>query len=95
MGEPVFRMVSNITMIKIAGAVYTLSITNGQGIDAIIGLARNYQQNSRRPLLLLARYVPRPSAEALIENGVNFIIIANHTRAIFVRRLPFVIAPLA
>ena len=51
---------------------------NGSYLDrtllhAIIGQARNYQQSSRRPLLLLARYIPRPSAEALIENGVNFV----------------------
>ena len=42
-------------------------------LHGIISQARNYKQNSRRPLLLLARYVPQPSAEALIENNVNFI----------------------
>jgi hypothetical protein len=42
-------------------------------LHAIIGQARNYQQSSRRPLLLLARYIPRPSAEALIKNGANFV----------------------
>jgi hypothetical protein len=42
-------------------------------LHAIIGQARTSRQNFRRPLLLLARYVPRPSAEALIENGVNFV----------------------
>jgi hypothetical protein len=42
-------------------------------LHGIISQARNYKQSSRRPLLLLTRYVPGPSAEALIENGVNFV----------------------
>lgn len=42
-------------------------------LHAIIGQARTYQQSSQRPLLLLARYIPQISAEALIENGVNFV----------------------
>jgi len=42
-------------------------------LHAIIRQAKNYKQSSQRPLLLLTRYVPRPSAEALIENGVNFV----------------------
>ena len=42
-------------------------------INALIAQARNYAEKHRRPLLLLARYVPAPSAEKLIDAGVNFI----------------------
>ncbi|MEW6131469.1 MAG: type IV toxin-antitoxin system AbiEi family antitoxin [Acidobacteriota bacterium] len=42
-------------------------------LHAIIGQARSYKESSRRPLLLLARYIPRLSAERLIEHGVNFV----------------------
>jgi hypothetical protein len=42
-------------------------------LHALISLARNDEQHPRRPLLLLARYIPEPSAELLIENGVNFV----------------------
>ena len=42
-------------------------------INALIAQAKYYAEKDRRPMLLLARYVPAPSAEKLIDAGVNFI----------------------
>jgi hypothetical protein len=41
-------------------------------INALIAQAKYYARKDRRPLLLLARYVPAPAAEKLIDAGVNF-----------------------
>src|SRR5947207_8878497 len=41
-------------------------------INALIAQAKHYAEKDRRPLLLLARYVPAPSAEKLVDAGVNF-----------------------
>jgi hypothetical protein len=42
-------------------------------INAIITQAKKYAEKYRAPLLLLARYLPAPSAEKLAEAGVNFL----------------------
>jgi hypothetical protein len=42
-------------------------------INALIAQAKYYAEKDRRPLLLLARYVPAPSAEKLVDAGVNFV----------------------
>jgi hypothetical protein len=41
-------------------------------INAFINHAKHRGENAR-PMLLLARYVPLPSAEKLVESGVNFL----------------------
>lgn len=41
-------------------------------INALIAQAKFYAKKDRCPLLLLARYVPAPAAEKLIDAGVNF-----------------------
>jgi hypothetical protein len=42
-------------------------------VNALITQAKYYAEKDRRPLLLLARYVPAPSADKLIEAGVSFV----------------------
>jgi hypothetical protein len=42
-------------------------------VNALIAQAKLHAKVRGKPLLLLARYVPRPSAERLIESGVNFL----------------------
>lgn len=42
-------------------------------LHALISRAKRGKDSSRRQLLLMARYVPQPAAEALIENGINFV----------------------
>lgn len=42
-------------------------------LNAFISQAKSYAASNRKPLLLLARYVPRPSAERLIQAGINFV----------------------
>lgn len=41
-------------------------------INALIVQAKHYAKKDRRPMLLLARYVPAPAAERLIDAGINF-----------------------
>lgn len=41
-------------------------------INALIAQAQHYAKKDRRPMLLLARYVPAPTAEKLINAGINF-----------------------
>lgn len=41
-------------------------------INALIAQAQHYTKKDRRPMLLLARYVPAPAAEKLIDAGINF-----------------------
>jgi hypothetical protein len=60
-------------------------------LHAIIGLAKTYKQSSRRPLLLLTRYVPLPSAESLIENGVNFVDLAGNMHLVLGRNYAYTI----
>ena len=40
-------------------------------LNAFIVQAKHYA--GKRPLLLFARYVPRPSADRLVQSGVNFL----------------------
>src|SRR6267378_4130602 len=40
-------------------------------LNALVAQAKLHAH--REPILLLARYIPRPSAERLIESGVNFL----------------------
>ncbi|MGH9823118.1 MAG: helix-turn-helix domain-containing protein, partial [Blastocatellia bacterium] len=51
-------------------------------INAVIAQAKAYEaaRSGKRhsPLLLFARYVPRPSAERLLESGVNFLDLAGN-----------------
>jgi hypothetical protein len=42
-------------------------------INALITLAKHYAEKYHYPMLLLARYLPAPSAEKLAEAGVNFL----------------------
>jgi len=42
-------------------------------LNALIAQAKTYATEHRRPLLLFARYVPRPAAERLIQSGINFL----------------------
>ena len=42
-------------------------------LNAVVAQAKLYASAQSKPLLLLARYVPRPSAERLIESRVNFV----------------------
>ncbi len=42
-------------------------------LHAVIAQARFFRDKQRKPLLLLARYIPSPSAERLIEAGINFV----------------------
>jgi len=42
-------------------------------LNALIAQAKFYAAEHREPLLLLARYIPSPSAERLIQSGVNFV----------------------
>ena len=42
-------------------------------LNALVAQAKLYAGAHRKPLLLLARYIPRPSAERLIESGINFL----------------------
>lgn len=66
-------------------------------INAVIAQAKYSAEKERRPLLLLARYVPAPSAGKLIAAGVNFLDRAgnmhltlgkNYERTIIGRREP-------
>ena len=42
-------------------------------LNALLAQTKHHAQRGEVPLLLLARYVPRPSAERLIQSGVNFV----------------------
>ena len=42
-------------------------------INALITQSKHYAQKYHRPMLLLARYLPAPSAEKLADAGVNFL----------------------
>lgn len=42
-------------------------------LNAFISQAKSYAATNRKPLLLLARYVPRPSAERMVQAGINFV----------------------
>jgi len=42
-------------------------------LNALVAQAKLHAEVRGKPLLLLARYIPRPSAERLIESGVNFL----------------------
>jgi len=42
-------------------------------INALIAQSKEYAEKQRAPLLLLARYLPAPSAEKLADAGVNFL----------------------
>jgi hypothetical protein len=47
-------------------------------LNAIISHANASSKAGRHPLLLLARYVPQPSAARLIEAGINFVDLAGN-----------------
>jgi hypothetical protein len=47
-------------------------------LNALINRANARTTPHREPLLLLARYVPAPSAEKLIEAGINFVDLAGN-----------------
>src|SRR5438270_7093256 len=42
-------------------------------LNAFISQAQQLTRVHRKPLLLLTRYLPEPSAERLISTGINFI----------------------
>jgi hypothetical protein len=42
-------------------------------LNAFLVQAKYYANKGNDPLLLFARYIPRPSAERLIQSGVNFV----------------------
>jgi hypothetical protein len=42
-------------------------------LNAFIAQAKYHAQKTHEPLLLFARYVPRPSADRLIDSGINFV----------------------
>jgi hypothetical protein len=42
-------------------------------LSALVAQAKLSAGSDRKPLLLFARYIPRPSAERLIESRVNFV----------------------
>jgi hypothetical protein len=42
-------------------------------LNALVAQAKLSAKDRREPLLLLARFIPKPSAERLIESGVNFL----------------------
>ena len=42
-------------------------------LNALIAQAKLYATEHREPLLLFARYIPSPSAERLIQAGINFV----------------------
>jgi len=42
-------------------------------LNALAAQAKLYAREHRHPLLLLARYIPQPSAERLITSGINFL----------------------
>lgn len=42
-------------------------------LNAVIAQAKEYYTQHRNPLFLFARYIPTPSAERLMESGINFI----------------------
>jgi len=42
-------------------------------LNAFLVQVKYYAHKGNDPLLLFARYIPRPSAERLIESGVNFV----------------------
>jgi len=42
-------------------------------LHAVIAQAKTYYAQHRNPLFLFARYLPTPSAERLMESGINFI----------------------
>lgn len=42
-------------------------------LNALIAQAKLYATARREPLLLFARYIPGPSAERLIQSGINFV----------------------
>jgi hypothetical protein len=68
-------------------------------LNALVAQAKLYARVHRKPLLLLARYIPRPSAERLIESRINFVDQAgnmhlvlgqNYERTIIgTKRMPF------
>ncbi len=42
-------------------------------LNALVAQAKLHAEVRSKPLLLFARYIPRPSAERLIESGINFL----------------------
>ena len=42
-------------------------------LNALIAQAKLYATKDREPLLLFARYIPGPSAERLMQSGINFV----------------------
>src|SRR5579871_1545685 len=42
-------------------------------LNALVAQAQLNTKRQREPLLLLARFVPKPSAERLVQSGVNFL----------------------
>ena len=42
-------------------------------LNALVSQAQLNAKRRREPLLLLARFVPKPSAERLVQSGVNFL----------------------
>src|SRR5437762_11681930 len=54
-------------------------------INALIAQAKHYAKKNRRPLLLLARYVPAPAAEKLIDAGINFADRAGNLHLVLAR----------
>jgi|SRR5688572_1261228 len=47
-------------------------------LNATISHANALSRTSHHPVLLLARYIPRPSGEKLVEAGVNFVDLAGN-----------------
>jgi hypothetical protein len=42
-------------------------------LNALVAHAKHYATEHRDPLLLFARYIPGPSAERLMQSGINFV----------------------
>ena len=54
------------------------SYLDSSTLNALISHANVSSKASRHPVLLFARYVPQPSAEKLIQAGINFIDLAGN-----------------
>lgn len=71
--------IDGILKVRTPKGVYTFIIEQKRSyldrgaLNALVAQAKLRTKAHRDPLLLLARYVPRPSAERLIESGVNFL----------------------
>jgi hypothetical protein len=54
-------------------------------LNALIAQAKLYATERREPLVLFARYIPGPSAERLIQSGINFVDQTGNMHLVFGR----------